>query len=291
MRYLIEQRVELRFDEPVREQHLEARLAPRSDAVQRVTDARLTLDPEGSQHSYVDYFGNCIHQCDIVPPHDRLSLSFRATVDTLLRNPFEFPLRTPSQESCWLEENLRQQPRIWDYILHRSQLTPDPAALGLESLDLPGHDRSLRCLDAALRARDWVRDTFTYLADQTEARPSLAAAVEERRGGAGDLAHVLIAVLRSWGMPARYVSGYRDPDPGEPLGEVRPHAWVEVLVPEAGWRGLDCTASLVANESYIAIAAGRDAHDVPTLRTSWKGSAGDRPPEITVRLQRQQTQQ
>lgn len=291
MRYLIEQNVQLRFDEPVREHHCELRLAPRSDATQNVSHSELSLDPDGHQHSYVDYFGNRVHRCDIMPPHERLRLRFRATVDTFLANPFDFPLRNPSQESRWLEETLRQQPRVWDYVLHRSELTPDPATLEMEDLDLPTHDRSLRCFEAAIGARDWVRETFTYLPEQIVTPSPLVNVIEQRRGGVRDLAHVLLMVLRRWGLPARYVSGYRDPHPDEPLDAVTPHAWVEVLVPEAGWRGLDCTEALVANDSYIAVAVGRDAHDVPPLRTHWKGGGSDREPEISIRLQRQQSQQ
>jgi len=88
--------------------------------------------------------------------------------------------------------------------------------------------------------------------------------------------------VRGWGFPARYVMGYRDPGYAEDEAQA-PHAWAEVLLPGCGWRGIDPTAHLVANETYVAVAFGRDAADALPLKSHWKG--GEKPDQSEVVLE------
>jgi transglutaminase-like putative cysteine protease len=78
-----------------------------------------------------------------------------------------------------------------------------------------------------------------------------------------------IACLRSIGLPARYVSGYleTDPPPDRPKlkGADASHAWMSVLVPQAGWLDVDPTNDRIANNRYVVTAYGRDYGDVPPM--------------------------
>jgi transglutaminase-like putative cysteine protease len=68
--------------------------------------------------------------------------------------------------------------------------------------------------------------------------------------------------------------GYCDPDNDEDAPPSL-HAWAEVLVPGAGWRGLDPAARLVTNDTYVTVALGRDALDCPPIRSHVKGDTED----------------
>jgi len=61
-----------------------------------------------------------------------------------------------------------------------------------------------------------------------------------------------------------------------------------VLIPGAGWRGFDPTSGLLADHTYVRVAAGRDYSDAAPQRGSFKGAAGGEPPEVTLRMERQQ---
>jgi transglutaminase-like putative cysteine protease len=97
-----------------------------------------------------------------------------------------------------------------------------------------------------------------------------------------DFSHLLIAVLRLNGIPARYVSGYLIPWDGSDqaaamervIGGHASHAWVQAFIPEIGWIGLDPTAGSVVEARHIRIAYGRDYGDVPPVRGVYKGHAG-----------------
>ena len=92
----------------------------------------------------------------------------------------------------------------------------------------------------------------------------------QRRGVCQDFAHLMLACLRSHGLPARYVSGYlrTDPPSGRPrlMGADASHAWVAAWSPLHGWVEFDPTNDQLADERYITLAWGADFADVVPLR-------------------------
>jgi transglutaminase-like putative cysteine protease len=99
-----------------------------------------------------------------------------------------------------------------------------------------------------------------------------------RQGVCQDFSHVFITLARGLGVPARYVSGYlyRDVDSDDRSADGATHAWVEVLLPDAGWVGLDPTNNLMAEDRHIRVAVGRDYADVPPSRGVYKGRSAVR---------------
>jgi transglutaminase-like putative cysteine protease len=74
----------------------------------------------------------------------------------------------------------------------------------------------------------------------------------KRSGSCRDLAVLFIEVCRSVGVAARFVSGY---EAGVESPDRYLHAWVEVFLPGAGWRGYDPTHGLVVADDHIVLAA------------------------------------
>jgi transglutaminase-like putative cysteine protease len=93
----------------------------------------------------------------------------------------------------------------------------------------------------------------------------------------------MLAMCRTLGIPARYVSGYLYDGAREPLrGAQASHAWCEVFVPGTGWRGLDPTNDQPADERYVKVAVGRDYADVAPVQGSYRGTAGQ---ELSVEVE------
>jgi transglutaminase-like putative cysteine protease len=280
VRYQVAHELRLTYSHPIWEHHVEVRMTPQHNAHQRVLATELTLDPACEPGSYLDGFGNRVHYCSLISPHDHLTVQMRAQVDTVLTNPFDYPVVAPERESEWLQHSLRAQPRLWDYVLHRSAATPDLSRLSVADFTLPTYDPSAHLLDSVLAALDWIGEAMEYTPGFTPDPATLDDVLARRAGGCQDLAHLLIAQVRAWGFAARYVMGYQDPDYDEEAVQQRPHAWAEVLIPGAGWRGFDPTTHLVANQTYITVAVGRDAADVVPIKAVFKG--GEEAPEAAT---------
>src|SRR5258708_23549695 len=91
----------------------------------------------------------------------------------------------------------------------------------------------------------------------------------------------MIRVVRRLGIPCRYVSGYLFHRAGEIVRspEGATHAWVEVYLPNIGWVGFDPTNNILAGETHVRTAGGRDYADVPPTPGVFTGRASS---ELTV---------
>lgn len=285
MRYVIEHETELRFPEPVREHQLELRLAPREDAGQRPLSCTIELEPRASLREHRDSFGNRVHRASLPAPHERVVVRLSAEVETLRENPFAWTPLAPDAERDAGDRALRESPRLLEWVLHRSPSVPDLAPIAATLLP-PARDPALTLVENLQAALAWTAERFTYEPGATEAHAPLAVFLGKRAGVCQDFAHLLLALARSWGVPARYVSGYVEPDAEQ--GEQATHAWAEVLVPGAGWLGFDATHGLVTNDRYVAVAVGRDSREAAPVRGAFKGDDPGDPPQVRLRVARQQ---
>jgi transglutaminase-like putative cysteine protease len=112
---------------------------------------------------------------------------------------------------------------------------------------------------------------FTFDPTATHVATPITESWEKKRGVCQDYAQVMIACLRSVGLPARYVSGYLEtlPPPGQQklIGADASHAWLSLWCGEDwGWMDLDPTNDLMPSLRHITLAWGRDFSDVSPLR-------------------------
>lgn len=105
---------------------------------------------------------------------------------------------------------------------------------------------------------DWVASNFTYDIYASNAGTTATDSFSAQRGVCRDYAHVLIALARAKGIPARFVSAYApNVDPQDF------HAVVEVYL-EGDWHLLDATGMAQATD-IVRICVGRDAADASFL--------------------------
>jgi len=129
-----------------------------------------------------------------------------------------------------------------------------------------------------------INTQFAYAPGATTSATPPADSFCARKGVCQDFAHVMIIALRSFGIPAAYVSGYLRtlPPPGKEklVGADAMHAWVNAWCgSELGWIGFDPTNDCIVREDHIPIAMGRDYADVSPIDGTFIGSA---PQEMTT---------
>jgi transglutaminase-like putative cysteine protease len=242
----------------VQSSYNEARMTPTTDLHQSTVNVRFTTQPTTPVRRYWDYWGTQVTAFDICDPHDRLVLTSGAVVETEAA-------QEPARGATWDE---LATPAVSD--LHAELLAPTVYTAQDEEIAAQGrqfaaeHDDPV---DAVLAAMRWVHESLTYQPGVTGVHTSAAQAWQARLGVCQDFAHVALVVIRSMGVPARYVSGYLHTQKDAAIGDKvagESHAWVEAWTGD--WWGFDPTNNQEIGHRHIGVARGRDYADVAPLR-------------------------
>jgi transglutaminase-like putative cysteine protease len=272
MFYSIRHVTRFRYTSPVRESVMELRMQPRSEGPQALRNFQLSTNPRAQLYAYTDHFGNAVYHFNVLREHSELRVDVLSVIE--VKDFLATPAQTDSLE--WSRFNkLNLTGEHYD-LLEESQFARfSPQLRGfvaMNGLERPGGDP----MSALKRLAGVIYGAFDYEVGVTQVHSPIEAALDAKRGVCQDFAHIMIAIARSWGVPARYVSGYlyhrrQDKDRS---GEDATHAWVEAYLPSMGWVGFDPTNKLLAGERHIRVATGRDYGDVPPTRGTFKGDAG-----------------
>jgi transglutaminase-like putative cysteine protease len=265
------------YDGPVSESYNELRLRPRHDESQSCLSFRVSTNPQAKAIGHQDFFGNWVHLFHILPEHRALRVETEAVV---LVHPQDIPapsiLLLPDFDR--LRDSLVDDYYDW---ISPSQYCPFLPAIG-ELVCQAEKDSDGTVYGFAQAASALIHKRFRYQPGATHVHSSVADSLETQAGVCQDFSHLLISLLRTRGVPARYVSGYLVPrqtadEQGameRVIGGLASHAWVQAFVPDIGWFGLDPTVGTFVETQHIRIAYGRDYGDVPPVRGVYKGHAG-----------------
>jgi transglutaminase-like putative cysteine protease len=127
---------------------------------------------------------------------------------------------------------------------------------------------------------EWINKAiatgFTYQQREEPGVQASAITLTRRAGSCRDFATLFIEACRSLGLAARFVSGYLY-SPTLPRGQGATHAWSEVYLPGAGWKGFDSTSGEVVGNHHIAVAVSRHPESVPPVSGSFQAATPQSP--------------
>lgn len=254
-----------RYSKPVAESANTLRVKPRSNPFQTLESFTLAIEPLVKPRTYTDFYRNTIHYFDIPDPHDSMVFTARSIVTVQgdeRPRPTNEPLKTTRQPEY--------REATADFI-GTSTLIEDSPELWRLALDWSaGADTQWQ---AVLNFCHRVHTEFTYVPGITDVATSVNQAMAIRQGVCQDFAHVMIALCRSIGIPARYVNGYLHGAESESRTEGgATHAWVEVHFDKAGWFGFDPTHDREVDTSYVSVSIGRDYADAKPVFGTYRGT-------------------
>ncbi len=263
----------------VLESHNEARLCPISDPLQRCASFELRITPSVKVITRSDFFLNRVDYFDVMEPHESLEIESTAVVETRAE------MRGPAPEGLTLHalDAPEVDVSVFDFQVE-SQLIQTPVVVSEEARGIIGENVTDLWRDALALGRH-VHGTFAYVPGATDSRTPVAEALAARRGVCQDFANVMIALCRSRGIPARYVSGYFYNGKTEASEIEASHAWVEIYIPGYGWKGFDPTHNRESDPRYIKLAVGRDYADVRPVGGRFLGR-GTQDMIVEVRVRR-----
>ena len=263
-----------------------AYLQPLSTPRQQLLGHRLHVSPEPAQQlASTDVYGNARQFFALQYAHTQLQVTATSIVATracaespsdirweTVRNRLQYSARTPFDAAAEFVFASPHAARHSDFA--------DFARISFA----PGRPLLLAARDLMHR----IHHEMAYETHSTQVNTPARQALAQRKGVCQDFAHIMVACLRSLGLPARYVSGYllTQPAPGETrlIGGDASHAWASVYLPDLDgttaserWHDFDPTNNRDGwgspGEDYVTLAVGRDFADVSPIRGVIHGGA------------------
>jgi transglutaminase-like putative cysteine protease len=250
--YVLYQCFSYTYDAPVRElNHRLVVVPPRRHGDQRRRRHSITVSANGARTTHhQDTAGNMVTRSHVPLVPDRVDFVVEAVVE-----------RMGTSSDVLMPVAALTDPRL----LRPTPLTATDPAIRQLAATMAGQDSLL----TAERFCTYVHEVITYEYGATSITTTAAEALAAGRGVCQDAAHVMIALCRAAGLPARYVSGHL-------LGEGGTHAWVEVVIGDAaGARAVafDPSRGRLAGRDYLTVATGRDYTDVAPTSGTYLGTA------------------
>lgn len=227
------------------------RLSPRPgpDQLTLSHELEITPEPDGISAS-TDSEGNICHTVWWNGSTHWLKIVSRCEVETLRENPYDF-LLTPANRRIPLD--LSSEEEALALCLHPIESDPEVHDFARAILsEAKGESMSFLQL-----LNQKIYDGWEQVV-RPEGDPYLPSETFKRKNGAcRDMTVLFIEACRLIGVPARFVSGYSEGDID--MEHRHLHAWPEVYLPGAGWRGFDPTLGLAVSDRHVALAASHSA--------------------------------
>ena len=265
MHLSVRHQLRYQYDQPVVLQPHTLYLYPRTYPYQRLQRYELTIDPEPSKIvRNIDVEGNVQQIVYSNGPTNHLIITAEIELDSEPFNSLDFvlfpfatqrvPFNYPPQVRPLLETYLTREgvtPLLEDWA---RQLA---AGAGWQTVPF------LIALNNAIRQ-------FTYAIREEGAAYPPEQTLLDRCGSCRDYTTLFMAACRSLGLAARFVSGYLF---GSAQQEHQLHAWAEVYLPGAGWRGFDPTENSVVVNNHIFLASSTHAELTAPVSGTFTGKA------------------
>lgn len=256
-----------RYPAEVGASYNEARMHPMDTEKQFLLHSRLDISPMTSRDSFLDYWGTRVTSFEVLEPHDELTLAAESLVEIQPRQHVPGDLGWDDLDGIG-----DRSVELSDQLFETGYTT---ASEEIRALAEEIRGRAASPAAAAREICDAVGDEIEYVPGATQVTSTAAEVWQHKKGVCQDIAHVTVSALRSIGIPARYVSGYVQPNSSPTVGEElsgESHAWIEWYAGE--WTGYDPTNALEISDSHVIVGRGRDYDDVAPLRGIYAGRPG-----------------
>jgi transglutaminase-like putative cysteine protease len=264
--FSIQHRTHYSYSEQIMLEFHTLHLRPASNACQRLTDFKLVLQPkpQGITH-FNDAEGNPTAFAWFSGSTMQLDVTTDLVVSTLRDNPYDY-LLTKSMLKLPIAYTPQQQTLLAMYLKPYS--AHEDARHFAQSLAEATQYQTVAFLDNLNRE---IHQMINHTVREHGGPMTPEELLQTGQGACRDVAYLFINSCRLLGVAARFVSGYQEfPDVDD---ENHLHAWVEVYLPHAGWRGYDPSMGLAISDGHIALAHGADAASTMPVIGSFRGTA------------------
>ncbi|MFZ4528263.1 MAG: transglutaminase family protein [Undibacterium curvum] len=269
MQLAIQHRTTYHYSSPSGYTIQQLRLRPRLEAQQKIL--HWEINSPGKLQAFQDAYHNLSELLVVTGAHTDINILAQGVVE--VSAPFQGRIADQAELSPLIFTVPSRLTASSEHLLDfaRSNLQPE------------------RCdTQQALQLASAIQRTVSYLSGSTIVTSTASEALTQGSGVCQDHAHIFLACCHVQGIPARYVSGYIDPESSD---HAESHAWVDVWVEQhdyAGWVSIDVTHARLMNDAYCRLAIGRDYESASPVRGVRRGG-GNESLSVSVSVQTQAT--
>lgn len=251
-----------------------AMMRPREGHDAHIARARVKVEPKAEVKWLRDAYDNSIAILTFQEKSDKLILESEVDVDLYYDDPLNdwpissdavnFPFQYPPEEHIDLMSYRLPSYPYDGHILHR----------WLGDLYRPG--QVIKTIDLLNNLNSHIFQSFKYELREAYGVQLPNETLTRGSGTCRDYAVFMMEAARYWGFGARFVTGYIQMAEGQ---HGATHAWTEIYIPGAGWRGFDPTNNKLVSSEHIPVGVSREQEKASPLSGSWEG-----PPDAFDRM-------
>ena len=267
MKIRIQHRTTYRYAQPVKFGEHRIMVRPREGHDVHIEASVLDISPAHTIRWMRDVNGNSLAKVDFLEAADELVFYSELVLDQYDTNPLDFIL----------EDSAVHYPFVYDpdslteLAPYMAILYPrDTAALREWQAQFWKPGEQLETFTLIQRINRHIFETFKYRRRDEPGVQTPAETLKKNTGSCRDFATLLLEACRSWGLAARFASGYMQCEATE-AGGASTHAWTEVYLPGAGWKGFDPTSGVMTGAQHVTVAVSRNPENAAPIAGSFKG--------------------
>ena len=254
------------YDRPVKESVNEIRIYPFADSTQEALHHELHISGHPDIFMIQDYWGNRTGMFNLMPSHKELIIESKLIVRTLGQTGIFYNNTAVLNDlKTEISDNLA--------LLELSKISETELKDNIRAIVEEFYKDGMPVASIIENCGSFIFNQFKYIKGITNIETTVAEILDHRSGVCQDFAHVMLELLRSLGIPSRYVSGYICPNKNGMRGEGATHAWIEAWVPGTGWVGNDPTNNTWVTNHHVKLAVGRNFNDCSPIKGTFKGPA------------------
>ncbi|WP_308875100.1 transglutaminase family protein [Thiothrix subterranea] len=245
------------------------RLRPREGYELRIESSNLNITPAATLRWHRDVEDNSVAIATFKTPTTQLVIESTIIIQQYNEAPLDFLVADYATyyPFAYLPDD--------QAVLAPYRQAGDPPSALLEkwvaSLWQPGE--KIQTYSLLKRLAERIQQTLKYQLREEPGVQSVNDTLTRGTGSCRDSAYLFMETARRLGFAARFVSGYLHAQLA-PTDFGATHAWAEVFLPGAGWKGFDPTIGTIVGTDHIAVAVARQPESVPPVAGAFIGPAG-----------------